>query len=761
MRSKRSLFGTASLSLASLLAISSSSGCSKIEELTGSEKKEAKPEDPKPEAGQEGKEAKPEAAETPAVGEKVAVADGGEVEVAPVEPIPVEELHTGLDLMLKLVPAGAEFMIARDATVVADYVEEATRFLDGPMAKLKTGPLAGDSDLQEVEDAFDELKTKTTMVKVALDASGIQLTEGAAIFNDNKSGESFIVFNAPDPNALVAVGKATGQSDLSDLKCKAIESHPGFNICGDDQAAVDAYKPSEDPAPLRAAMGENLPGVELDEANLVAHMGEGKDDEFYLAVTTIPGLVHMAVQAPNNADVMKFEEGMKAGPAQTLARVKPGSGFVWAHMTETLRDELLSEFGMIPPEAGKSLTGEVILAGSVDPGGIIVQARTSDTAAWEALLDEKFSEFRAEVPKEIPDVKGSKVVFEQLELEEGATKAKALHLGVTGLPEADVLKSFTGVHLDGWAFVANDTLTLAMGPDQEHVGKLLDTAGGGPSAETLASLPPPLVEGLGRNEVSAIAHMPMDFLHGAQMHTLVRAALKEIPEAQPEQILAVTGLLAPFSSSTTWVAMPGGKPVIHVAVQSIGNRATDEGRAALDAAHTVADGGDPVAAFASLAAAYGASPMAWAYKTRAGVEGPGYMVGSGLGAVLATAAVAVPVAMGKSNKSLADDLGVKPEDPEPELKPTTKPKQPKTVKKPKTDPKTDDPKTDDPKTDDPKTDDPKTDDPKTDDPKTDDPKTDDPKTDDPKPDRPLPPKPTPDEPKEPKRKRRFGGGRAK
>lgn len=740
MRSKRSLFGTASLSLASLLAISSSSGCSKIEELAGGEKKEAKPEDPKPEAGQEGKEAKPEGSQTPAVGEKVAVADGGEVEVAPVEPIPVEELHTGLDLMLKLVPKGAEFMIARDATVVADYIEEATRFLDGPMGTLKTGPFAGDSDLQEAEEAFDELKTKTTTVKGALDASGIQLSEGAAIFKDAKSGESFIVFNAPDPNALVAVGKSTGESDLSDLKCKAIESHPGFNVCGDDQAAVDAYTPSEDPAPLRTAMGENLPGVDLDEANLVAHMGEGKDDELYLAVTTIPGLVHMAIQAPGDDEMMKIEEGMEPGPAKTLAQVQPGSGFIWAHMSKKLLEETTADLRGTPAEkASQALTGEFVLAGSVDPGGVILQVGTTDVAVWEALLDEGLK-MGAAVPKEIPDVKGSKVAFEQMELEGGGNKAKALHLGVTGIPEADVLKSYTGLHLDTWAFAANDVFTLAVGPDQAHVGKLLDVTAGGPSADTLASLPPQLAEGLGRNEVGMIVHMPMDFLHGAQMHNLVRAALKELPQAEPEQVLALTGLLAPFSSGTLWIAKPDGKPVIHVAVQSIGNRATDEGRAALDAAHTVADGGDPVAAFASLAAAYGASPMAWAYKTRAGVEGPGYMVGSGLGAVLATAAVAVPVALGKSNKSLADDLGVKPEDPEPELKPTTKPKQPKTVKKdPKKNPKKD-PKKDDPKK---------------------DPKKDDPKTDDPivEPERPLPPKPTPDEPEEPKkRKRRFGKG---
>jgi protein TonB len=135
----------------------------------------------------------------------------------------------------------------------------------------------------------------------------------------------------------------------------------------------------------------------------------------------------------------------------------------------------------------------------------------------------------------------------------------------------------------------------------------------------------------------------------------------------------------------------------------------------------VADGGDPAVAFASLASAYGASPMAWAYKARAGTDGPGYMIGSGVGAVLAVAAVAVPLAMGASNKALAEDLGVKPEEPPPELVPTTAPKRPVTTTKPpkpKKDPK-EDPK-DTPPKEDPK---------------------EDPIVE---PTRPLPPKPTPD-----------------
>ncbi|MCA9652000.1 MAG: hypothetical protein H6712_15995 [Myxococcales bacterium] len=690
-----------SLSLASLLTLSTLPGCGKLEELTGGKEEEAKTEEAKSDGG--GEEAK-------ADGGEEAKADGGQPEQvadatpAPVEPIPVEPMLNGLDLMLKLVPDGAEFVIARDATVVADYVDEATRFLDGPLATLETGPFAGERELRDGKDAFDELKGKTDKIKGALDTSGIDLAQGAAMIKAQGGGE-LIVYHAADPAALPNLGKTVGESELAELKCKAIEGVEGFNVCADSQGMVDGYAPSSDPAALRSALSENLPGVLLDDANLLAHVEEGESDETWMAISTIPGQFHIAVNQPNDTEIMEVMKGMEPGPANTLASAQPGAGFVWARMSKALMDDAMTGAKGTPVEAvSGSFTGEFVLAGSVDPGGIILQAGTTDTAGVEGLLAMGFDMAKDQVPKAIPELPGATLAFEKLPITGGGKTAQALHIGVSGLSEAEVLRSYTGLNLDAWIFAANDAVTLAVGPNAESVGRLLDVGAGGPAQATLDSLPTALADGLGRNEVGMIVHMPMDFLHGAQMHSLVKAALKEVPEAQPEQLLALTSLLAPFSSATMWISKPGERPVVHIAVQSIGNRATDEGRAALDAAHTVADGGDPAVAFTSLATAYAASPMAWAYKTRAGTEGPGYMVGSGVGAALAVAAVAVPIALGKSNAALADDLGVKPEDPpEPEVKPTSAPKRPVTEPKPKKDPKTTlDPKTEDPKTEDPK-----------------------------------------------------------
>jgi hypothetical protein len=678
MRSKRSLSGGLSLSLASVLVLSSLPGCQQLEELTGGKKEEAKPEEAKKEDVKvEEKKADDTKVEIPAE----------PVPEAALEAIPVEALATGLDLMLELVPEGSEFIIVRDATVVAEYVEEAMRFQDGPLATLKTGPFATDGELQKMDAAFVEAKGKIDAVKTALDSSGIDLKEGA-LMAEAKGGAAYFVFKAPDPNALVAVGKALGESSTNDLKCKAIEDAPGYNVCAKDDGKLAAYKHATDAAPMRKLLGDALPGVDLDAANLLGHTDAGSSDESFIAVSTIPGQLYLAVSRPADPD-MKDLENVQPGAAETLAQVQPGAGFVWARLSPEALSKAMSEAAGDPTigTAAKSLTGEFVLAGSVNPGGLILQAGTTDTATLEAMLGAGYDLGKDEVPKAFGKeletaVPGAKLVFEKVPITGGTTTAQGLHLGVTGVPEAEVLKGYTGLNLDAWVFAANKVLTLAVGPDKDGIGKLVDVTAGGPATATLDALPRQLAEGLGRNEVGLIVHMPIDFLHGAQLHSLARAALKDVPEAPPEQLIALAGLLAPFSSGTMWITKTGDKPVVHMSVQAIGNRATDEGKAALDAAHTVADGGDPAAAFTALATAYAASPMAWAYKTRAGTEGPGYMIGSGVGAVLAVAAVAVPVALGKRNAALAEDLGVKPEAPPPELVPTTAPKRPVTKPKP-------------------------------------------------------------------------------
>jgi hypothetical protein len=653
-----------------------------------------------------------------------------EIAEAEPEPIPVEPLHTGLDLMLSFIPADSEdYVIVRDPTVLQAYAEEAIRFLDGPVNRLEADPLGDPREIKDLRKNVDEMKKTAKAIEDAVAASGIKLKEGIAVF-ETKKHKTGVIFAADDLEALAELDKVLKEAKIDGFKkthdkCKAIEGAEGWNLCVDDKALLESYAMNEDPKALRTTLEESIEGIDLDEANILAWIKE-KKEPMTLAVTTFPGLVHLAVGMAKGSDEAKDLAALQPGDAKTMAMVQPGAGFIWGRTApDALAGILSKEMRGAPPQATafvQAMTGEFIVAGSVSPGGLVFQAGLSDTQPFAEALA-MVEAFKDGIPTEIPGVPEAKLEIDKKSIGAEGNTTDALHVGVTGLPEGDILKAFTGLHLDAWLFAANGLMTFALGPDAEHIGKLVGTGAEGPSEDTLATLPPQLAEGLKAKRVSFVMHFPLDFLHGVHMQKLVRGALKDVPFAKPDQILSAMAILSPISSSTMWIAQPGEEaaPVVHVAVQGIGNRSTDEGRAALDAAKAVADGADPEMAFGTLARNHPSSAMAFAYNTRAGTQGPGGLVGSGLGALAATAAVAVPVALGLRNEALADELGVKPEDPEPEVAIVTPPKQPKhePTPKPKADPK-----------------------PK---PKADPKPT--PKKDDPlpvEPDRPTPPVPTPD-----------------
>ncbi|MBC8073741.1 MAG: hypothetical protein IAG13_35805 [Deltaproteobacteria bacterium] len=716
--------------------------CSKLEELTGkkSEDTTTKTEEAKTE------EAKTAEAK---VEEKQAV----------VEPIPVAPMLSGLDAMLAFVPDDkTEFVLLRDASVLAEYAEEGAKFLDGPLGALAA---AGDmpGELAEAKVKMDEAKGKMAEIVTAIAASGLRPQEGIAAVK-LAGGKSVVIFAADKPEAMVELAKKLGsEAEASTGKCKAIDGKTGWNVCGDDQASIDNYKPATDPAPIRTALAARLPGVDLDEANLLFHWG----DNGKLAtgsVATLPGLVHVAVVLPEGPEAAQVAGALAPGPATTMSQVQPGAGFMWARVNPTVVAGMAgSDMAGAAPEIAntmKSITGEFVIAGTVDPGGMFIQAGATDTsgvAALIAMADAK----KAELPSTLPQIKDSKLLFEKTQVQGGGATVDAFHAAMSGFKEADILKAYAGLSLDAWTFAHDNKITFAVGPDAASIGKLLEGGVGGPRPETLASLPHQLSAGFTANEVSAAVHLPADFIQGAPLRKLIEAALKDVPDVKPAQVNAALSFLAPLSSATMWIAQPSGSktPIVHFAVQGIGNRATDEGKAALEAARKVSAGGDPAVEFATLASTYGSSPMSFAYHTRAGDQGPGSLVGSGVGALMIGGAIGYATMTGKTSPTLADDLGVKAEDPPPPLEIPTKPvapthepdpKKPVTPKKPAVDPKKPDPaKPVEPPKPDPAKPDPAKPDPAKPDPAKPDPSK---PVEPPKPDPKTPPKPTPD-PKKP------------
>jgi outer membrane biosynthesis protein TonB len=657
---KRSRLASVSLplSLAYLLSVVALPGCGKVKELLG-EKEEAKV-----------AEAEPKAAEEKAAPEEPAP------EPAPVEEIPEKPPATGLDALLELVPdAGTEFAIVRDASVLVDYAEEAGRFLDGPMAKLQADP-DPPRDLKEMIEGFNEFQKARTAGVGMVKTAGIKLDQGIAIVGGGK--KEVTVYAADNPNALIDFIKAVDEAEAAKITCKKLEEKPGYNACSEDKAAVEAFKPKGDPAALRKALTEALPGIDLEKVNMVAHGKEGGD--VFVAVTTTPGLVSMAVSG-KSPQLQAATAMLKPTSAKLLAAVQPGAGFMWWNGDMSKASALAG--GNTPPPLNNlvsKLTGEVLIGGSVEPAAIMMQASINDATAFSGLVDMAMAG-KEDVPPEVPNVPGSKVVYEQADLTVAGAPAKALHVAVTDVPEAHILSSQTGLGLEGWMFAAGDKATLALGPGADTVAKLAERSGNiGPGAA--AALPPALAESLAKNEVSFVVHLPVDALHGPVVRKLVTSALKNVPDAKPEQLKAGIAMFSPISTLTGWIAHRGDQPVVFIAIQGIGNRATNEGKAALDAAHAVADGADPATAFSGMAATYANSPRVSAYQARAGTL-PGALAGSFVGAAVATAALAVPMATGARNEALADELGIKPPPEEPpKVAKKPKPKKPKDPKKP-------------------------------------------------------------------------------
>ena len=494
-------------------------GCDKTEEVTEGEAKEAENAD-----GEAPKEPEKEASEKPA--EPV-------VEAVP-EPIPVEPMHTGLDLMLSFIPGpDTEFFIIRDASVIVDYYEEGVRFLDTPVEKLSK--MEGvPADFKDITAGFELARLKGKEVVTAMQSSGLRLKDGGALFK-TKQGDSLIIFASDNPGALSNLAVAMGKSEMGEDRCRALEGHAGWSICGSDEA-IEGYEPAADPKAVRNMLKEKLAGVALDDANLIVSIEDDDDDNSgTFAITTLPGLVHIAGVIAFDGKGKRALDALEAGEAETLANVQPGAGFIWARTKpEVLNTAIGTEFRRAPPEVKKAMgtfTGEWILAGSVDPGGLVFQAGISDAAPYGALWDEAMK-LSVAAPTELPEMPGSKLTIEKLPIQHGTAVADALHVGVTGIDEADILSAFAAVHLDAWAFAANNSLTAARTPASGSPdlgfapGEVLEATRGAAQA-ALHSVEHPVLGPSGDRRVHACERLRVRGHHAGGDHPIAQLRLRE------------------------------------------------------------------------------------------------------------------------------------------------------------------------------------------------------------------------------------------
>jgi hypothetical protein len=650
-----------------------SMGCQQVQELVGMRKEE-----PAAEGGTAGADApadgekKPEVEPTPVVEENKPAVEAAKAELpqtAIVEPPPPAAPLVGLDALLALVPEGElknggvdGVFVLRDPKSVLDYADELQRFGDAPTSKIaaaaaKSPLLAAGAD---VAAGWAMFKTTASGTLGTIRNAPIDWGKGAILFE--VGSDTYVAYASEKPDALKDLLVAFGEPSANAV-CKAIDGQAPYAVCADDQAAIDKYKPGGEAQAkaLRAAFSAKLPGQDLDAANLLGHA-----EDATLALSTPPGLIDLAVAIPNDGDIAEFKQTFKPGQPKTLRSVQPGAGFMWASLDIAKMKADPEGLGTMPPEfAGlvDKLSGEVLFAGHYEPSSLALQIGVTDAAAFAPVVD-LAAQAKAAVPESLPDVKGSKVSFEETEvpLADGS-KTKAIRVGLSGVPEADALAHVTGLTLDGWMFAANETLTFAIGASGEAIGRTAPPATQTPSAELMAYLPPSLSAALGKGEVSLVVHLPVDALQSPEMRKLVTAALKNSPDVPPEAIDAALSAFAPASGVTMWASHHGDVVVAHLAAQAIGHTADDEGKAALGAALAVAGGADPAATWGPLLTAYPTSRRLAAYKARAG-QTQNALVASGVGAFAGAAALGYAMWGGTRNEAIVAEVGAEEGDAE-------------------------------------------------------------------------------------------------
>ena len=685
-------------------------GCQKIKEMTGQDKPESteQPDATPPEAEPE---APANAPSEEAAVELATAKEAGLAEAALAPPPVAAAPMTGLDDLLALVPAGdiKGVAVVRDASVFLDYVDEGTNFLAGPLGRL--GQAAATvpelAELSSVAAFYPMIKGQYDAAKTTIAASGVNLDKGI-VFAEGANGNGVIIYSGTQPDALPNLIKAIDSGSDITASCKNIDSAAGYVVCADAQADLDAYAPGgpEGAAALRSRLANNLPGVDFETANIIFDVA---DEDLHMTIDTPPGLMVMSMAPPqNDEDLREMAQALTPGPGKLLRGVQPGAGFMWANISPTLlAQEMMADIAADPsaPQSVKDLasqfTGEFLVAGHYQPAVVALQVGLNDDAAWAGVatdLEAVLPKVQDEIGKELK-LPGAEWDVGLVDVTVGESAVKAMHAGLSGVPEANVLAQLTGLTIDGWVFAANDALHVALGATPEAIGHVADAAFDGPSDGLKAYLPPTLTSALAANQVSMIAHLPLDAIHSPQTRELIKTALKNVKEVDPELVIAFFDLMSPLSSGTMWMTHSGGKVQLHVAMQAIGHHADDEGKAALAAAAAVASGADPAATYGPLTSQYASSPRVAAYKARAG-QTEAALVASGVGALVAAGALAYPIMQGQRNEAITEELHIEDnaaekakedskadaeEAPKPKPKPKPKP-EPKPEPEDKTDP---------------------------------------------------------------------------
>ncbi|MBC8069255.1 MAG: hypothetical protein IAG13_13045 [Deltaproteobacteria bacterium] len=524
----------------------------------------------------------------------------------PIAPPELEPSYTAqLDPLLDLVPSASEqFFVVRDLDEVLDEIRRVIEIQRPSL--LRAMEMNGAADPEAVR-AVKEWGS----IRASFASSGIELGKGVGIFG-NGDASDVLVFAAADPEALNKLATSIGGKP-STLKCRALAEFAGFVACAEkDDGSLDKYVPAKAAAALRAELGKTLPGVDLEEANMLGRW-RGDDGPDALAISTAPGLVELHLAAKLDPD---FEQAMSPGPAPVMAIAPVGSSFVWAHLDPAFLAAASKDAPGLVTNVVKTLTGEMFFGSTAAPTGLVAMFGVTDPVPASGLVP-MFSLIQDQVPKTLPDGTTLTVAVEPVET--GTATVQTVHAKAAGTRAEAFAK--LGLAPDVYGFVAGRYGSLVAGAGADVVKQL--AMFDGTAAPAIASvLPSELATTLQGGKASLAVHIEMDALQNPAVREMLLTTAAAMPVSgsgpSPKDMIDIgVGLAAPWSSASVWVTDDGSVSVIHAAMRGFGDETSEEGKAAHAAAVLVGSGtSDAKTVYGELAGRHAASPRAFGYRAR-------------------------------------------------------------------------------------------------------------------------------------------------
>ncbi len=555
-------------------------------------------------------------------------------ETAPtaIEPPPVEAAPTyamGLDPLLDLVPAGQrDFVIVRDPRGLVDTLGAVLALQAAGLEHV--APKMPDLRPDELASAIRVMKGISTL----FDGTSIDLDKGMLVLS--QEGErAAVVYAAREPDALpTRVAALTGEK--VEASCTTFEAAPGYVGCTDGGGPPPTLEPGKASAELRADLSRTFPNFDLERANVVARIGDGEGGVAF-TLESVGAEIVLNVAVPRAADVTAV---LGPGTPDLLALVPAGGSFVWVHASEQGRAALAASTPAMMAGVPPSLSGQALFGMLTKPRAMALVAGLKDPAPLTGLLSLAQMQLDG-VPKTLPD--GTTLEVQMKDLEEGGSKIKALRATFGGTPAIEQMKA-VGFAPEAHAFVGPSLAGLTIGADEAAIRALAARTLGGPGEALLQRLPTALVRDLAASRVSGMMHLPLDGISTQAFAKVMEAVGSNMPPGpvglDPTiAARAIMTTLGPLSSLTVWLRHDEQAVTARIAVQLIGDPATDEGRDALAAATALVEGKDSEGSFAALVEKYAGSSRASSYRIRAGQEPDAAIGGAFMVGVAATVAI--------------------------------------------------------------------------------------------------------------------------